>query len=333
MADNVQLNVMAGGDQVAADEISSVKYQRIKLIHGADGVNDGDVAAANPFPIKLYGDAGGGSFTLINVVNTANDNVTPWSGLAVGAAMYGYDGAAMDRLRIVGTGEAKVRLFDQFGNFVDLSAAPQGDGNTSALLGLNVASYNLVFNGSTFDRARGSTTGLQTIGGLAHDVANTAANFPVVAGAETIAHGTNPTAVAAGDVTKVYANRAGVPFVIGGHPNPVTRRDNYTAAQTDTAIVTVSAGTKIVVTRQTVTADKANTVDVAVRTGFAAANTPTGAGVVLSHPGIAAGGGVREGNGGGILGVGADGEDLRITSEVPTSGSIDVVTTYFTIES
>lgn len=50
MADNVTLNSGSGGDSIAADEISSVKYQRIKLIHGADGVNAGDVSTANPLP-------------------------------------------------------------------------------------------------------------------------------------------------------------------------------------------------------------------------------------------------------------------------------------------
>ena len=115
--------------------------------------------------------------------------------------------------------------------------------------------------------------------------------------------------------------------------NTITRRDKFTTAQTNAALITVSGGTKIVVTHQMVTADNANSVDVQVRTGFAAVTTPTGAGVVGSHPGIPPGGGFTMGNGGGILGIGADGEDLRITSEVPTGGSIDVTTTYFLIES
>jgi len=152
-------------------------------------------------------------------------------------------------------------------------------------------------------------------------------------GVKAIAHGTNPTAVAANDRTDLYANRHGIPFVIGGHPNIITLRANYAAAQTDTAIITVSSGTKIVVTRCSVTVDKACSVDVQARIGFATATTPTTTGVVLSHPGIAAGSGVVEGNGSGILGIGADDEDLRITSEVPTGGSIDVVVSYYTIES
>jgi len=115
--------------------------------------------------------------------------------------------------------------------------------------------------------------------------------------------------------------------------NTVTRRDNFTTAQTNTALVTISAGTKIVVTHIMITADNANSVDVQTRVGFGATTTPTAVGVVGSHPGIPKGGGFTMGNGGGILGIGADGEDLRLTSEVPTGGSIDVVVTYYLIES
>lgn len=50
MADNTTLNVGTSGDVIASDDISSVKYQRIKLIHGVDGTNDGDVARSNPLP-------------------------------------------------------------------------------------------------------------------------------------------------------------------------------------------------------------------------------------------------------------------------------------------
>lgn len=50
MADN--LTVTAGtGTTIGADEIAAVKYQRIKMILGADGTNDGDVSSANPMPV------------------------------------------------------------------------------------------------------------------------------------------------------------------------------------------------------------------------------------------------------------------------------------------
>lgn len=53
MADNTQLPVPStNGDVIATDDIGGVKFQRIKMILGADGVNDGDVSSSNPVPIS-----------------------------------------------------------------------------------------------------------------------------------------------------------------------------------------------------------------------------------------------------------------------------------------
>ncbi len=52
MADNLVTG--STGASVAFDDISSVFYARMKLVHGADGVNDGDISTANPFPVRLY---------------------------------------------------------------------------------------------------------------------------------------------------------------------------------------------------------------------------------------------------------------------------------------
>ncbi len=164
-------------------------------------------------------------------------------------------------------------------------------------------------------------------GNVAHDAADS--GNPVKIGAKAISYGANPTAVAAADRTDVYANIAGIPFMLGGHPNVLTLLANFTSAQTNTALITVSAGTKVVMLSCTVAADHANTVDVQCRIGFATATTPTTTSVYLSHPGIAPGGGIREAG----MVAGADDEDVRITCEVPTGGSIDVVMKYFTIAS
>lgn len=51
MADNTVINSGSGGDTIASDDIGGAKYQRVKLIHGADGTNAGDVAAANGLPV------------------------------------------------------------------------------------------------------------------------------------------------------------------------------------------------------------------------------------------------------------------------------------------
>lgn len=52
MADNTTLNTGTGGDVVATDDILGVKYQRVKITLGADGVNDGDVSSGNAMPVS-----------------------------------------------------------------------------------------------------------------------------------------------------------------------------------------------------------------------------------------------------------------------------------------
>lgn len=54
MADNVDLNQQSGptGDTIAADEISGVKHQRVKVQYGADG-SATDVSATNPMPCSV----------------------------------------------------------------------------------------------------------------------------------------------------------------------------------------------------------------------------------------------------------------------------------------
>lgn len=49
MSDNTSI---PGSDTIATDDIAGVKYQRFKLVLGADGVNDGDVASGNALPVS-----------------------------------------------------------------------------------------------------------------------------------------------------------------------------------------------------------------------------------------------------------------------------------------
>lgn len=60
MADNFVANPGSGGSTFASDDISAVQYPRIKLIHGADGTNDGDVSTASPMPTRVLPVASGG---------------------------------------------------------------------------------------------------------------------------------------------------------------------------------------------------------------------------------------------------------------------------------
>ena len=175
-----------------------------------------------------------------------------------------------------------------------------------------------------------ASDGISASGDVAHDTAD--AGEPVKVGAKAVDYGATQTAVAANDRTNLFADRSGVQFFLGGHPDIITLETAYAAsAQTDTALVTVSAGTAIVVTQIQAVCDEANTVGVGFRVGFGTANTPTTTGVVLTHPGLVPGSGISRGDGSGILGIGASNEDLRVTAEAATGGSIRFLVSYFTI--
>lgn len=73
MADNTILNAGASGDVIASDDIGGVKFQRVKLVEGADGVNDGDISAANPLPVTA-GPVGGGTEAAAQRVTVASDS-------------------------------------------------------------------------------------------------------------------------------------------------------------------------------------------------------------------------------------------------------------------
>ena len=55
MADNVSVNTSTPGSPavIASDEIGGSQYQRIKLVLGNEGQNDGDVSGTNPVPVEL----------------------------------------------------------------------------------------------------------------------------------------------------------------------------------------------------------------------------------------------------------------------------------------
>jgi hypothetical protein len=156
-----------------------------------------------------------------------------------------------------------------------------------------------------------------------------------VSGGVCVAHSSNPDAADANDAVASLHNRHRIQFTIGGHPNIVTlKHTNITTAVADAAIITVSSGTKIVVTGICATLDNASTVFPTLLVGFGAANTPTTTGVILAHGGVPAGGGVNRGDGSGIIGIGADGEDLRVTTTGNATGNgLQIVVTYYTIES
>jgi hypothetical protein len=306
VADNVAITPGAGAT-VAADDIGAgVLVQRVKATWGPDGTaNDTDVATGKPMPVQLREPDG------TDVALAAKVGALTESAPGTDTASSGLNGRLQ---RIAQRLSALIALL------------PTALGANGGLRVEGVA-------GGTAVPVSGSVTAANAAGDVAHDGGDS--GNPIKVGGVAVAHGANPTAVAAGDRTNLYANRAGVPFAIGGHPNVVTvKHANITTAVTDAAIVTVGAGLKIVVTAITATLDNASTVFPSLLVGFGAANTPTTTGVILAHGGVPAGGGVNRGDGSGILGIGGDGEDLRVTTTGNATGNgLQIVVSYYTIES
>lgn len=345
MADNV--DITAGtGTTIATDDCTTGHAQLVKLAYSADGVRTHVTADADGLLVNLGANndvalaAGTNNIGDVDVLTlpalpAGTNNIGDVDVLTVPAPLSTTGGgteATALRVTIASDSTGVVSIDD---NGASLTVDNGGTFAVQSTLQAGTAYAGKVrLTDGTNDTSVSSTGALFVGGGIAHDVVDS--GNPVKVGAKAIAHGANPTAVAAADRTDLYANRHGIQFTIGGHPNIVTSRTTYSAAaQTDVAIGpgTVAPGTKVVVTQVQVTVSNATTATPAVRIGFGATNTPTGAGVVITHPGIPGGGGVSRGDGSGILGIGADGEELRVTSDAATGGVMDVLVSYFTIES
>jgi hypothetical protein len=95
--DNTTLNVGTAGDVIASDDIGGVKFQRVKLIHGPDGTNAGDISQQNPLPVTTPDSTAAGNITAADVALAApaEDGIpvsgTPTANSYVGSASPGGD--------------------------------------------------------------------------------------------------------------------------------------------------------------------------------------------------------------------------------------------------
>lgn len=302
---------------------------KVNIIAGQAGITAGagSVAANTPRVTHASDDPVTTSIQLIDDAIVTDDNTFTPATTKVMMAGFEFDDTSPDTVNEGDGGAA--RMSSRREVYVQIRDAA---GNER---GLNVDANGAV--AVTATNATASNFNAQVVGSIAHDTADS--GNPIKIGYKAIAFGSNPTGVTANDRTDAYANRAGIPFFLGGHPNIITKHLNVTdadGAQTDTALITVGSGTKVVVTMLQVMADGANSGDCGYRIGFGTANTPSNdanAGMLSSHPGLKAGSGVVVGSGAGMVGVGADNEDVRLTCEDPAGGALDVTVTYFTIES
>lgn len=271
----------------------------------------------------------------LKVVNAtaANFNVTIGAAIAAGTNNIG----DVDVLTVPA---------DPFGANADSAATAGSTGSIQAKLRLMTSQLDAIKSAvETLDNAiSGSGINVSQIGGTAatvdpaHDAADSGTGPKLTV--KAVALGANPTGVAAGDRTDAYGIRSGQPLVLAGHPNIITREaqvEDADGAQTNAAIITVSGGTMIVVTMIEASCDAANTSAINIAVGFGASALPSRAhggtsGILFAFDGVPPGGGKVKGSGAGIIGIGADGEDLRLTMEDPAGGSCSVIVTYFTVE-
>jgi hypothetical protein len=124
--------------------------------------------------------------------------------------------------------------------------AAHADGETNTENHIDVGAKGLVFNGTSWDRMRGDTTGQYVVGNIAHDTADT--GNPVKIGFQ--AEGTNfPAAVASGDRVNGIADVFGRQLIGTIDASmQVWKSANYTTQQTGATMWTPSGGKKICVT-------------------------------------------------------------------------------------
>lgn len=137
-----------------------------------------------------------------------------------------------------------VQISDGTSNVPVDAAHSDGDANTENHI--DVGAKTMVFNGTSWDRQRGDTTGTFVVGNIAHDTAD--AGNPVKIGFQ--AEGSNfPAAVASGDRVNGIADVFGRQLIGTIDASmQVWKSANYTTQQTGASMWTPSTGKKICVT-------------------------------------------------------------------------------------
>lgn len=311
MADNVAITA-GSGTSVGTDDVSGVHFQKIKI---ADGAADSSA--------MIGGDATNGldvDVTRLPALVAGSANIGDVDVLTVPADPFGANADAASA-----TGSISAKLRQIAANGISVSQATAANLNATEANSGSIKTAVELIDDSIFQDDAGFTVGTSKVN---------------MAGMVAVAHGSNPDAADANDAVAALTNRHRIPFQIGGHPNIITSSIRLTGSSTDAAVIagTIASGTKVVVTRLTVNVSNATTVNIGCKIGFGASTLPadstTGAaGVLVDSDGFPPGGGVNIGDGSGIIGIGADGEEIRITNDAPTSGALHVTCSYYTIES
>jgi len=195
MVDNVDVTPGTGAT-IAADDIAGVKYQRVKISVGADGsatdLAPGQTTKANSVPVTLASDTD----TLPvagSVASGATDSGNP---VKVGAKYNSTlptltDGQRGD-IQIGSRGSINVQLKVADGSGSISSTSTPADGASNSVTNLNTSAYQMGYNGTTWDRMRGDTSGL-----LVQHYALTGSRWSYAAAAGGITNTTTAVTIAA----------------------------------------------------------------------------------------------------------------------------------------
>lgn len=215
MADNYDFTPGSGAT-AAADEIASVKYPRVKLIEGADGVNDGDISAANPLPVQQ------------------TDGTTPQA-VAVEDSAAKTNGPQMmvkahsSLPTAVTSADAINILADLYGRLRVILETPAGD-----------SLINDTADSVKISQATASNLNAQVVGDVANDSADS--GNPVKFGG--LAKTANPTAVADGDRVNALFDKTGKQVIVGSIRDlKGVQKTTITSSTSETTIITAVAST------------------------------------------------------------------------------------------
>lgn len=213
---------------------------------------------------------------------------------------------------------------------VDSSALPSGAATEATLGGVLTTS---AFNAS-LGTAGTADSQVQSIQGIA-----SMTPVQIQGNAASGATPGNPVLVSAlsGSVQQslaVSTVNGGLRVTPSGYTSSVAWGSSVNLAVTNTALVTVASGTRIVLHRANFLCGSTVSAAVTVSLGFATATLPSsGAGLIWAGMVTSASSfqGLQDGAGfPNVLGVGASDEDLRLTMTVPTGGACTVSLTYST---
>ena len=151
MADDVPVTAGAG-TSIATDDIAGRHFQRIKLVHGADGVNAGDVSTANGLPVVQVSNSlvSTANSTAVNLAAAAvftgtSEDVSEYSDVAV--SVFASHASATDGLSVQQSADGTNW------DIADVYTIPATTGKIFHL-GVSAKFYRLVYtNGATLTTA------------------------------------------------------------------------------------------------------------------------------------------------------------------------------------